>query len=384
MSDAKSQYMDLYNRFVQLGKEPSFEFRMKAVLTGSLKDFDDYCCAPSEYREDAIAAMIQSLLEFDVFKACVMSVLVGSYVEAGYEDEKLDTVITFCNKLTDLCLDFVAALCDSVGITTDDFEVEKFAEVFHSRNQEELMSIHPDGYRAFLGSNLAIPGIMAVICKSQRRRDALRGRTEDFMILSELLEKFDFLVRVMTMCEEKKIIVINPATKSGVEIIAKEIENNFNLFSLLQLCLYQSGFLDAIGAKYAYNEEIDKLAHNLFEGEKPEVSSDNAVLQYYTYLALQADGSFKTKEGGQVYEMGMIWGEGNIAEIPEFCGDTVILVDKNILYNRSWADGFLTPVHYSIRPSLEIVRNLEVSETEDLLKRIVAENEGNRKASKDA
>jgi hypothetical protein len=59
-------------------------------------------------------------------------------------------------------------------------------------------------------------------------------------------------------------------------------------------------------------------------------------------------------------------------------------VDKNILYNRSLADGFLTSVHYSIRPSLEIVRNLEVSETEDLLARIVAENEENKKASKDA
>jgi len=217
---------------------------------------------------------------------------------------------------------------------------------------------------------------MAVIIRNRKRRDVLAGYFDKFNRLANFLGNFNYLARAVSLCDSEKIIVINPETQKGWECIARHIENNFCLMSLLQFSFHHKGILKELGAQYRYNEDMDMYAHNRFDFNKDLPSDgEEAALGFYTHYAYKGNGICNAfLEDNKIDTDAWIWGEMPVTSIPKIGDYRIILVDKKAKPARSWNLGFLSPIHSAINPEFEVVRNIGKNEVTGLLKKIHENN----------
>jgi hypothetical protein len=358
--------MDIKN-FESYGREATFIFDSDSVENTILNEY-------WENIDDPVNLSIERLLIFDPYKACVLCRVIGACVEYDFESPTLDLIPKFCERLTDLCLEFIDDFCKAKGLPDDDEDA--IAEALSACEHDELMKINPDGHRACMGHYDMIRSVMAVIMRNRKRLDALTGYFDKFNRLAYILDKFNYLARAVSLCDSEKIIVINPETQKGWECITRHIENNFCLMSLLQFSFYHKGILKELGAQYRYNEDMDMYAHNRFDFNK-ELPSDaeEAALGFYTYYAYKGDGICNAfTEGNKIDTNAWIWGEMPVTSIPKIGDYRIILVDKKVTPARSWNLGFLSPVHPAIQPEFEVVKIIEKNEVTGLLEKIYDKN----------
>lgn len=174
------------------------------------------------------------------------------------------------------------------------------------------------------------------------------------------------------MAEKETVIILHFELNKGCEVEIEQMDNNFQFFTWFQLELYHQNLLGDYGINnFKYNQYIDQLIHRNFNIGTDYVALarclfDTAVFGYYQYPARKVNA-----DGETIYnKMMLVWGEGNIYEVPKLNDKFVILLTKDASMTetnnlRSWNGAFIGGVHQNLVPKLKIIKQLTPKEIEE-------------------
>lgn len=155
------------------------------------------------------------------------------------------------------------------------------------------------------------------------------------------LTQLDYLQRAAGLTYDE-LVVILPASRSGLLLDAHAINNVFHAISLLQPLLALHADALAIGR---INPQV--LSHT---------AADRTCYQWLSALAY--------RQGMLQDEMALAWGEYALHELPRRAGKLVLvaLEQKNFM-KRSWS-GFCHPIHDAQLPDMRVKGYLTADEVE--------------------
>ena len=271
-----------------------------------------------------------------------------------------------------LCEQYISLACRRIGATPEQLEEDDdLIEAFGELSPEEIRKEEPAPAMAWMGISMLSLGLMSRISSSRPLRDLLRSKdriAERCYYLDNFCDTVGFVPRVLDMVEEETVLLLSPATGNGVEVSLHEIDSNNIFFTLLQFTLYHEDLLEFLGAqKFQYREVIERIAlHEPVEEEEwPEQVYESGCFGYYTYPALQSDGCYN--------EMGAVWGEGTLFEVPKLEGRYIILLTKPNI-QRSWGNAFVASTHSRLRPNVKLIRKLSKEEVAGWMEKIKNSN----------
>lgn len=335
-----------------------------------------YCRQHPDKAEAVVEEVINKLPGMDVFKASVAALCVGTITEGGVACPSSPKLVDYFVGRTWRCVEYLNNVAKMLDVPVNDLE----PDTLYKTDRKSLYRLDEEGYKTFMGSCYLIMSVMSRICRERSLREYLRG-VDSISDLCDFLSQFEgaygYIYSVLEMAEEEDIIILSPEKQLGLEVTIRQLDSNFLFFSLFQLEMHRQGWLEKLGVQnYKYDPLRDKQAHNLLEeAEEGTQEQDHACMEYYTYKAYQPDGTYSVllrTPGGipQVNPETRVWGEGNIYEIPRLDDRIVILVDSHPLMNRSWGQGFTTPVHGAIRPEVTFKRQLTSDEFNGWMQRV--------------
>lgn len=145
------------------------------------------------------------------------------------------------------------------------------------------------------------------------------------------------------------LVVLHPASRTGLRLAFANVSNCFHLFSLLQT---------AVGTRIPGGRTPDDTIARVARGKSSETVSDVAWWHYGSPSSPTADLSAS------------IWGEGLVREIPRVDGEQVLLLWPPILQSRGWDAGFLGPHLEALPADASVERMLTPAECEAWLSKI--------------
>ena len=297
--------------------------------------------------------------------------MVGTCVNYGFESPKLELILKFCEKISDLLLEFIEDFRKQNELPEDD---EAIAEAFSGfTDTDKLMKKNPDGYRAVKGHYFMLQSVMDIILRDNEKRKSLMGYRNKFERLSYFFNNYNYLVRTFALCDEEKVIVIDAESENGWECSVQQIENNFSLMSLLQFSFHHNGVFKEMGVDYEYIEDTDLFAHNRFDfdNKNPQYDRDGAKIGFYTYRAYQPDGKMTILNGNKINPNNWIFGEMPVNSIPKIGEYIIIFISKKLeIGSRTWDIRFLLPVHPFVKPEFRVIKKLEKEEVTNWLDKI--------------
>lgn len=167
--------------------------------------------------------------------------------------------------------------------------------------------------------------------------------------VSNLLDYSSALHWVLELIERQsgEILLLNPTKIEGYVVRYTNVGNCFQLFSLIQ---HQLG--DQIHAAYTPNEDIAEAARGDCETDN---ISDEAWWHY---------GDCHSPEPNIVAS---IWGEADVASIPECQGHKIILLWPKQIGSRKWDSSFFGVPLQMAPASVELIRKLSTQQTKNWL-----------------
>lgn len=318
-----------------------------------------------------ITETFSHISEMDIYYGCLTGYLIGLYGESGITSEHTDNALgAFFQQALALCEQYMALVCQRIGTTVEQLEEdEAFTEAFYQFSPDSLLEEAPAPVKAWMGIGMLSMGLMSRISSSRPLRELLRSAdriAERCYYLDNYCDTIGFVPHILNMVEEETVLLLSPAAKNGVEVSLREIDSNNLFFTLLQFALYHEHLLEPLGAQpFTYREVVERIARHepVQEEEWPEQLYESGCFGYYTYLALQPDGTYN--------EMGTVWGEGTLYEVPKLDGRYVILLTKPNI-QRSWGNAFVSSTHSQLRPEVKLIRRISREETEEWLEKIYA------------
>lgn len=318
---------------------------------------------------DSIVDTFAEIGEMDAYNGCLTGYLIGLYGESEITNEKTDKALAiFFERVLGLCEQYIALACRRIGAAPEQLEEDDgLLEAFGELSPEDMRKEAPEPAMAWMGIGMLALGLMSRISSSRPLRELLRSMDripERCSYLDSYCENVGFVPHVLNMVEEETVLLLSPATGNGVEVSLHEIDSNNIFFTLLQFTLYHEDLLEALGAqKFQYREVIERIARHepVEEKEWPEQVYESGCFGYYTYPALQPDGSYN--------EMGAVWGEGTLYEVPKLDGRYVILLTKPNI-QRSWGNAFVTSTHSQLQPDVKLIRRLSKEEVAGWMEKI--------------
>lgn len=223
--------------------------------------------------------------------------------------------------------------------------------------------------REFLAIGFNGRAAMAMLCRSAELRKKARLR-EDLIEAAVAGRPFNpyahYLAEVLLAADDEDVLVIDLDRQAGFLVRLHAVRNNAHFFSLLQ-----SALLAHPTASSWSGEKASPLLTSLAKGERvldtipPEEWQasgtmndkgevyDRAIWQFYQWPALQPDGSLETWEKAQPYHPWWVWAEMSPRDIVELEGMKIVLLTKPEM-PRSWALGFIAPVHPALRSDVVV------------------------------
>lgn len=295
---------------------------------------------------DTMLAQCAALFpELNPNRASLLALFCGSWVEGGASPR-----IAFAAVLGALAraLAMLRPYCADEEVE-DDEEAQAAARQARARldsltpSQSLLIdSAHP-------AVDLLVLPLMTMLMRSrENHRDFLAHgellRDIDAMVKSNTtlpFENLHFLDHAAALTYEDELVVVLPATRSGLVVSAQGINCNFHAFSLLQPLLA------------AHGEQLGlRVAAPLPVADVPREDSAQ-------YLWLQA---FAFEKGELVNNLAWAWGEAPLRSNSRKHGRCVLIaLDTEEGVSRSWS-GFADRLHDAHQPSVELVRFLSAEE----------------------
>ncbi|MBV7586674.1 hypothetical protein KW851_27860 [Pseudomonas sp. PDM33] len=297
-------------------------------------------------RADKMLAECATLFpELDLNRASLLALFCGSWVEGGASPRIAFTAVL---EVLGRALAVLRPYCADEALE-DDEEAQAAARQARERldsltpAQSLLVdSVHP-------AVDLLVLPLMTMLMRS-------RENHRDFLAHGELLHSIDAMVKSNTtlpfenlhfldhaaaLTYEDELVVVLPATRSGLVVSAQGINCNFHAFSLLQPLLAAHG--ERLGLQ---------VAAPVLAAEVPREDSAQ-------YLWLQA---FAFEKGEMVNSLAWAWGEAPLRSNSRKHGRCVLIaLDTAEGVSRSWS-GFADRLHDAHQPSVELVRFLSAEE----------------------
>ncbi|MBA4187165.1 MAG: hypothetical protein C0467_04020 [Planctomycetaceae bacterium] len=267
----------------------------------------------------------------DGFKASVMALLCGTFVEWGADSTE------FGNLLLARLPGFLA-------------EAESVADYVETVPGEKLFAINPDGFRAWQALSLMMLATMAVVTRRMDFRQEARVNAELVMGLVALRERnkeVNFVAQTLGFTDGMELVVLHPGEGRGFHIELEAVNTNFHLFTLLQGELIGGGLLPG--------DPIESNVVGVARGEIPHESPviDHARFHFYNWAGLLPDGSLAAADTET-----WIWGEAHAEEIPEFEGVRVVVLGPPVLGMREWDGNFFANIHDALRSATRVIGEL--------------------------
>lgn len=323
---------------------------------------------------DRIVDTFAGINDMDIYRGCLTGYLIGLYGESNIIAKQTDLALTaFFQKILGLCEAYMELACDRLGTSPEKMlEDEELLNRFYEFPPQSLFEKAPEPVKAWMGISMLSLGVMSRICCMRPLRDELRAGdhiAQRCEFLGDYRDTVGFVPGILNMVEQETVLLLSPGTGSGVEVSLEEIDSNNVFFTLLQFTLYHEGLLKELGAQgFEYREVVERIAlHEPVDDEEwPENLYESGCFGYYTYPALNRDGSYN--------EMGAVWGEGTLHEVPKLDGRYVILLTKPSIH-RSWGNAFVSSTHSQLLPRVKLIRRLPEDEAARWLEKVYKANQ---------
>ncbi|MDH1007884.1 hypothetical protein N5J43_05600 [Pseudomonas nicosulfuronedens] len=297
-------------------------------------------------RADEMLAQCAVLFpELNLNRASLLALFCGSWVEGGASPR-----IAF------------AAVLDALGralavlrpyCADEEAEDDEDAQAAARQARARLDSLTPSQSLLIDSAHAAVDLlVLPLMTMLMRSRDNHR----DFLANGELLlaidamvksnttlpfENLHFLDHAAALTYEDELVVILPATRTGLVVSAQGINCNFHAFSLLQ------PLLAAHGKRLGLQVSAPVSATEVPREDRAQ------------YLWLQA---FAYEKGELVNNLAWAWGEAPLRSNSRKHGHCVLIaLDTEEGVSRSWS-GFADRLHDAHQPSVELVRFLSEDE----------------------
>lgn len=210
----------------------------------------------------------------------------------------------------------------------------------------------------------AVISLMTMLCRSAAARAQWRAQADLVAWLQaheDMSGHFFYLLRAAEMSDEDKLLLLFPAYETGLEIAISQVNNGFQLLTLVQpLVREHAAALRLRRPPAPTNPALLRYVQG--DPEVPEVEGDVAQLNWLNALAYQ---------GGPLNPLQLVWGEAPVSSLPRVRGLVVLLAtDDEYRLHRSWDLGFLAPVHGANCPQVSFKRYLPASEVREVLAEI--------------
>lgn len=212
----------------------------------------------------------------------------------------------------------------------------------------------------------AVIGLMTMLCRSAAARAQWRAQAELLAWLQaheEVSGHFFYLLRAAEISDEDKLLILFPAYETGLEIAISQVNNGFQLLTLVQPLVREHAAALQLCRSPAPTDPA-LLRYIQGDPEMPEVDGDVAGLNWLNALAYQ---------GGPLDQLQLVWGEAPVWALPRVQGVVVVLAtDDEHRLQRSWDLGFLSPLHGANCPEVYLNRLLPSAEVRAVLAKIHA------------
>jgi hypothetical protein len=210
----------------------------------------------------------------------------------------------------------------------------------------------------------AVISLMTMLCRSAAARAQWRAQADLIAWLQaheDVSGHFFYLLRAAEMSDEDKLLILFPAYETGLEIAISQVNNGFQLLTLVQPLV--RAHAAALGLRRP-PAPTDPALLRYVQGdpEVPEADGDVAQLNWLNALAYQ---------GGPLDSLQLVWGEMPVSALPRVQGVVVLLAtDDEHRMQRSWDLGFLSPVHGANCPQVSFNRYVPAAEVRAVLAEI--------------
>lgn len=309
---------------------------------------------PNVDATEIVVKIGEKLPEMDIARGSVAGFFIGSFGEKGYATkDSTYALLNFFIKIVNLCVSL---------------------QSIQDQSQANLIANHPDEYKAALEMPLLSTAIMSRITTAREYRDFLRlqeGFRSKIESIANLYGNTRYIPGILNMVEKETVYMLHLELNKGCEVEIEQMDNNFQIFTWFQMELYHQGLLNEYGVtNYNYNPKIDQLIHRSFDQHQDYFPiarqlTDESKFGYYQYTARTVN-----KDNTVSYRPLLVFGEGNIYEVPKLDDKFVILLtEKTTLANacvtRNWNGAFIGGSHQNLNPKLRIVRQLSPKEVEE-------------------
>lgn len=210
----------------------------------------------------------------------------------------------------------------------------------------------------------AVIGLMTMLCRSAAARAQWRAQAELVEWLQaheEVSGHFFYLLRAAEMSDEDRLLILFPAYETGLEIAISQVNNGFQLLTLVQPLVREHAAALRLRRPPAPTDPT-LLRYIQGDPEMPATDGDVAGLNWLNALAYQ---------GGPLDTLQLVWGEAPVWALPRVQGVVVLLAtDDEHRLQRSWDLGFLSPVHGANCPQIQLNHLLPAAEVRAVLARI--------------
>lgn len=321
-------------------------------------------------RNEALGQLTDLLATVDLGRAAFIIMAVGALVEQDGDpyialsavltrfNEALDEAAAFANACKARAAQDTAATPDE-QVELDDFYIEKYGA--------EIAAQLPQAAQGWGVLELIGVPVVALLSRSAEGRKTARADAKLVANLQNFPAQhamIDYVISVLEVLDDEEIVVIDPVLEKGYRVKISGIGDNFQLQTLLTDALVgnpEKGWLPGDRP----DPRIVAAARD--QRVSPEAPTATGIFNLISWQGLQFNGAL---DKGPSADANWIWGEGIPADIPDFDGTRVILLEP-APYLRSWnADR-----RFDAMPGeLHVTEKMKPEDVRDWLKRIATAN----------
>lgn len=325
-----------------------------------------------EYKEDVpqiIDTITASLEKMDLLYACSAAYFCGILIEENGIHHAGKPIVDLFAKTIVLACEYLAEVSDFLKINDEDLNRSDLEKV----DKEILFEMNPDRMKAYYGCELLTLVLMTIISRDAQTRFYLRekGVYEHIQYAKSFIKNVCFVEEVYCSCFDLEILVLAPEVEKGFFMKVDDVRNCFHLFTLLEAELCKKDWTERYHIKnYTWNEEIYQIATGKAWPQKEY--NVCAHQQYYTFEAIQKDGTICIIKNNQVDVNTVVWGEMSPESILKLENKIVIIMKNEGMFgNRSWDIGFIRSAHSALNPKLEIIEELSEEEYKKWMEKVM-------------
>lgn len=325
-----------------------------------------------EYKEfvpKIINTITASLKDMDLLYACSAAYFCGILIERSGIHQAGKPIVDLFAKVIVLACEYLAEVSNFLKIDAENLDVSDIEKV----EKEALFELNPNRMKAYYGCELLTLVLMTIISRDAQTRFYLREKNvyNQIQYAQSFIKNVCYVEEVYSNCSDLEIFVLVPEAEKGFVIKVDDVGNCFHLFTLLEAELCKKGWLDRYYIKnYKWDEEIYQIAIGKAWPEREY--SICAHQQYYTFEAIQKDGSICITKNNQVDVNTLVWGEMPPESILKLENKTVIIMKNEGMFgNRSWDAEFIRSPHSALNPKLEIIKELSEGEYKEWMTKVL-------------